>query len=171
MDERTVSFYSDGVRLSGVLVEAGRASRRPALIYSHGWSGAVNDRVLPLMRKLAPEGCVGLAIDHRGFAGSDGPRARCDPREQARDVRNAVSYMLGRDDIDAARIVVVGASFGGAIAVAAGAEDERVAAVVAIVAIGDVGRWLRGLHGAERWDELTERIARGRRRARPARVR
>ena len=36
--ERAVSFYSDGVRLSGVLVEAGRASRRPALIYSHGWS-------------------------------------------------------------------------------------------------------------------------------------
>jgi uncharacterized protein len=158
MPERTVSFYSDGVRLSAVLVEGTEALRRPALIYSHGWSGAVNDRVLPLMRTLADDGFVGLAIDHRGFAGSDGLRARCDPREQVRDVRSGVSYLLGRSDVDPRRIVVVGASFGGAIAVAAGADDGRDALVVAIVAIGDAGRWLRAVHGPDAWHAVNERL-------------
>jgi dipeptidyl aminopeptidase/acylaminoacyl peptidase len=158
MPERRVSFFSDGIRLSGVLVEGAEAPRRPAVVYSHGWSGAVNDRVLPLMRTLAADGFVGLAIDHRGFAGSDGPRCRCDPREQARDVSSGVSYLLGRPDIDPARIVVIGASFGGSIAVAASAADERISALVAIVAIGDSGRWLRSLHGENAWSALQERL-------------
>lgn len=157
--EQRVNVFSDGVRLSAVLVVDDQVSgSRPALIYSHGWSGAVNDRILPLFRRLAEEGFVGLALDHRGFAGSDGLRARCDPREQARDVMNAVSYLRARPDVDARRIIAVGASFGGSIVIGAGAIDPRIAAVVSMVPVGDPARWLRALNGEERWVALMERL-------------
>lgn len=157
--EKRVSLFSDGIRLSAVLVEDDAVtSQRPALVYTHGWSGAVNDRVLPLMRELASEGFTGLALDHRGFAGSDGPRARCDPHEQVRDVANAVSWLLGRPEVDPQRVIVVGASFGGSIAIAAGARDHRVSAVVSMVPVGDAGRWLRALNGEQRWEELMQRL-------------
>jgi pimeloyl-ACP methyl ester carboxylesterase len=160
--ESDVNFYSDGYLLRGVLVLPsgdGAHSPRPAVIYTHGWSGAVNDRALPLLRLLAARGYVGIAIDHRGFAGSDGPtRARCDPREQARDVANTVTYLSTRGDVASDRIAVIGASFGGAIAVAAGALDRRLVGVVSMVGIGDGGRWLQSLHG-DQWSRVQERLA------------
>jgi len=164
----TVHFYSDGWRLQGVLVAPGVpcASGKvvppapwPALVCSHGWSGAVNFRVLPLAARLARAGYLMLVIDHRGFGGSEGPRARCDPREQVRDMSAAATYLAQRPDVDAAALGAIGASFGGAIAIAAAAADQRFMACVAIVALGSGRRWLRELHGEARWAGLTERLA------------
>jgi uncharacterized protein len=164
----TVHFYSDGWRLQGVLVAPGTPCASgpqispapwPALVCSHGWSGAVNFRVLPLAGRLARAGYLTLVIDHRGFGGSDGPRARCDPREQVRDMSAAATYLAQRPDVDAAALGAIGASFGGGIALAAAAADQRFLACVAIVALGSGRRWLRGLHGEEDWSALTERLA------------
>jgi alpha-beta hydrolase superfamily lysophospholipase len=154
-----IHFYSDGYKLRGVLITPAGSGPHPALVYTHGWSGAVNDRVLPLMGKLAAAGFLGLALDHRGFAGSEGPRGRCDPREQVRDVSNAVTYLTSRHDVDASSIAVLGASFGGAIAIGAAAADDRVAAVVSLVGIGDAGRWLRDLHRYSEWYAVEQRLA------------
>jgi pimeloyl-ACP methyl ester carboxylesterase len=158
--EDRVRFYSDGIPMSAVLVvdELTPATSRPAFVYSHGWGGAVNAGALPLVRSLAGVGYVGLAIDHRGFAHSGGTRARCDPNEQARDVSNAVDYLLARPDVDPDRVIVVGASFGGAIAVLSAARDRRLAAAVVLVGVGDGERWLRGVHGDEAWPTLLERL-------------
>ncbi len=160
--EERVRFFSDGVELSAVLVTDDAvddaAAPRPAMIYTHGWSGAVNDRVLPLMRLLAADGYVGLAVDHRGFAESDGVRARCDPHEQARDVSNAATFLLQRPDVDPSRLLVLGASFGGAIAIAAAARDDRLRGVVSMVPMGNGARWLRELNGDERWAGLMARV-------------
>ncbi len=153
-----VHFYSDGLSLRGVLISPGTAGPHPALIYSHGWGGAVNDRVLPLMGLLAEAGYLGLAIDHRGFAGSEGIRGRCDPFEQIRDVSNAVTYLGTRDDVEGDSIAVLGASFGGAIAIAAAAADSRLRAAVSMVGVGDAGRWLRDLRPFYAWYELQQRI-------------
>jgi uncharacterized protein len=150
-----VSFDSDGLRLSGVLVRpAERPGPHPAVVLSHGWSGAVNHRVLPLAEGLAAAGYLSVALDHRGFGGSEGTRARSDPAEQVRDVSAAVTWLAARDDVDASAIGVGGASFGGAIAVAAAARDDRLRACVAIVPVGDGARWLAGLHGEDSWPML-----------------
>jgi uncharacterized protein len=156
--QSSVRFYSDGLALRGVVISPASAGPHPAVVYTHGWSGAVNDRVLPLMARLATSGVLGLAIDHRGFSGSDGPRGRCDPREQVRDVQNAVTYLRTRADVDADRIAVLGASFGGAIAIGAAAADRRLRAVVSLVGIGDAGRWLRSLHRYSEWYALLQRL-------------
>ncbi|MEV0128474.1 alpha/beta fold hydrolase [Dactylosporangium sp. NPDC050688] len=156
-----VHFDSDGLRLRGVLVEPKeRPGPLPALVASHGWSGAVNFRVLPFAARLAQRGYAVLAIDHRGFGGSEGARLRCDPAEQVRDVSNAATYLAGLPEIDPSALGVVGASFGGGIAVAAAAADERLKACIGIVALGDGQRWLSGLHGPAGWPELVDRLAR-----------
>lgn len=156
-----VHFASDGLSLRGVLVRpAQHTGPLPALVASHGWSGAVNFRVLPFAARLAQRGYAVLAIDHRGFGGSEGERLRCDPAEQVRDVSNAATYLAGLPGIDSSALGVAGASFGGGIAVAAAAADQRLKACVAIVPLGDGRRWLSGLHGATAWPELIERLAR-----------
>ncbi|MFC5818622.1 alpha/beta hydrolase [Nonomuraea harbinensis] len=161
VDTEIVHFYSDGLRLTGVLVTPrDRAGAMPALIASHGWSGAVNFRVLPLAGRLARRGYAVLALDHRGFGRSEGARLRCDPCEQVRDVSNAATYLAGRPEIDGSALGVIGASFGGAIAVAAAAADERLRACVALVPLADGRRWLRDLHGSESWPAFLDRVAR-----------
>ncbi len=158
-DAEIVHFFSDGLRLRGVLVTPReRTGDLPALIASHGWSGAVNFRVLPLAGRLAQRGYAVLALDHRGFGGSEGPRLRCDPYEQARDVSAAASYLTTLPGIDASALGVIGASFGGAIAVAAAAADERLRACVPLVPLADGRRWLKGLHDHHTWPRLLERL-------------
>jgi pimeloyl-ACP methyl ester carboxylesterase len=130
-----------------------------AVTISHGWSGAVNERVFPLAERLAALGYAVLAFDHRGFGGSEGPRARCDPNEQVRDVSHGLTFLSSLDRIDPDALGVVGVSFGGAIAVAAGAADPRVKATVSIVGVGDAERWLRSLRPYYEWVSLRERLA------------
>lgn len=150
VDAEIVYFQSDGLRLRGVLVTPKRrAGAVPALVASHGWSGAVNFRVLPLAGRLAQRGYAVLAVDHRGFGGSEGARLRCDPAEQVRDVSEAATYLAGRPEIDGSALGVMGASFGGAIAVAAAAADERLKACLSLVPFADGRRWLEELHGAD----------------------
>ena len=156
----TVHLDSDGLSLQGVLVRPDPATHpgpRPALVLSHGWSGAVNFRVLPLADLLAAAGYVSLALDHRGFGGSDGVRGRSEPAEQARDVSAAAAWLATRDDVDGDALGVLGASFGGAVAIASAARDERLRACVAIVPVGDGDGWLAGLHGTEAWAALRAR--------------
>jgi pimeloyl-ACP methyl ester carboxylesterase len=160
-DAEIVHFYSDGLRLHGVLVTPReRTGPLPALVAGQGWSGAVNFRVLPLAARLAQRGYAVLALDHRGFGGSEGARLRCDPHEQVRDIANAATYLAGRPEIDGSALGVIGASFGGGIAVAAAAADERLRACVALVPLADGRRWLRGLHGPENWPGFLDRLAR-----------
>ncbi|MEV0589927.1 alpha/beta hydrolase [Nonomuraea cavernae] len=161
VDAEIVHFFSDGLRLRGVLVTPREhAGGLPALVAGQGWSGAVNFRVLPLAARLARRGYAVLALDHRGFGGSEGARLRCDPHEQVRDIANAATFLAGRPEIDGSALGVLGASFGGGVAVAAAAADERLRACVAIVPLADGRRWLRDLHGPEDWPAFLERLAR-----------
>lgn len=156
--ETEVAFHSDGHRIAGTLITSPEASRAPALVLSHGWSGAVNERMLPLGRQLATAGYGCLAIDHRGFGGSEGPRARHHPGEQVRDVSHALTYLETLDWVRSDALGVVGVSFGGAIAIAAAAADRRVAAVASIVGIGNAERWLRSLRPFHEWYAFRQRL-------------
>jgi len=156
--EHDVELFSDGIKLGGTLVVPPQDGPRPAVVYTHGWSGAVNDRVLPLARRLAASGYLGLALDHRGFGRSDGPRARCDPFEQVRDISNALTFLSADPRVDRDRFAVLGASFGGSIAAAAGALEPRIKVAVSLVGIGDAGRWLRSLRPYHEWYALERRV-------------
>ena len=73
-----------------------------------------------------------LVFDYRCFGASGGePRQLLDVERQLGDWRAALAYARGRDDLDRERLAVWGTSFGGGHALAIGAEDSGIAAVVA----------------------------------------
>ena len=83
--------------------------------------------------RLADEGFVTLAFDHRNFGDSEGePRQHEDSAGKLADLRDAVGYLASRPEVDPDRIAVVGVCLGGGYAVRAGAFDPRVRAIAGV---------------------------------------
>jgi uncharacterized protein len=101
----------DGERLHGWWVPAARPPRAHAL-FLHGNAGNIGDRV-PHLELLAAAGLDVLAFDYRGYGRSSGR-----PSEQGtyRDAAASVAELLRRPGVDPARVVYLGESLGGAVA-------------------------------------------------------
>src|SRR5262249_21206985 len=127
---RGVGFYSDGLKLSGVLfVPAGpRGSRGPAVVLCPGIQGIKGVGLPDLARALAERGIAALIFDYRGFGQSEGARGRLFPHEQVRDSRAALTYLGEQGDIAPGRLGMLGISLGGGHALTAAAADRRVRA-------------------------------------------
>jgi pimeloyl-ACP methyl ester carboxylesterase len=155
-----VEFFADGHRLDGdlYLPEPG-GGRPPVLIALSGYLGLKGIHPARFARALTPRGWACLCFDYRGFGRSDGERGRIIPQEQAEDVRAAVSFLASVPAVDAGRLGLLGWALGGAIAIAAAADDDRVHAVAAINTIASGERTTRALHDADSWRALGEAIA------------
>ncbi|MFQ5611293.1 MAG: alpha/beta fold hydrolase [Anaerolineae bacterium] len=161
-----VSFFSDGHRLDGLLyTPEGLASeeKRAAVVLCVGYTYLKNLVMPDIAKALNAAGYVALIFDYRGFGDSEGPRWRLIPQEQVNDVRAALTFVAEQPQVDPERLAVLGLSLGGSNAIAAGALDRRVGAVVAIEAIGDGERWLRSLRRHWEWVEFQTRLAEDRR--------
>src|SRR5687768_2928737 len=103
----------DGVRLHGWWVPA-TAPVIGHILLCHGNAGNVGDRVAHVALLVAA-GFDVLAFDYRGYGQSGGR-----PSEQGtyRDARAARTALLGRHGVDGARVVYLGESLGGAVALA-----------------------------------------------------
>ncbi len=156
------AFYSDGLKLSASLYLPASAAPAgyPAIVLCAGFTGT---RALPrydeFAQRFAALGYATLVFDHRGWGDSEGPRHRIYPLEQVADVRNALTFLAGRPELDPDRLSLLGLSFGGANAVYAASFDERVRAVVAVNAIGNGREWLRRLRTEYEWDQWLDRLA------------
>ena len=102
----------DGERLHGWWFAGGRAEPLAHLIFCHGNGGNVAGRV-PFARLLAGAGLDVLLFDYRGYGRSSGRPTEEGTYEDARAARRAV---LARDGVDPARLVLLGESLGGAVA-------------------------------------------------------
>ncbi|MFL5806515.1 MAG: alpha/beta hydrolase family protein, partial [Roseiflexaceae bacterium] len=165
-----IRFYSDGYKLDGLLFSPeglAPGERRPAAVLCVGYT-YLKTMVMPdIAKALTAAGYVALVFDYRGFGASAGPRWRLIPAEQVRDARAALTCLADQPHVDPARLAIVGLSLGGANAIAAGALDQRIGAVVALEAPGDGERWLRSLRRHWEWQEFLARLAEDRsRRAR-----
>ncbi len=140
MKREDVAFYSEGCRLSGHLYlpdDRKEGERRPAVVLAHGFTG-VKELILPqYAERFAAQGWVALAFDYRGFGTSEGQRGRLLALEQVEDIRNAVTYVRTRSEVDPERLGLWGTSYGCGLVVYAAAFDERVKAVVAQIGIAD----------------------------------
>jgi len=140
MKREDVAFYSEGCRLSAHLYlpdDRKEGEQRPAVVLAHGFTG-VKEQILPAYaERFADQGWVALTFDYRGFGTSEGQRGRLLALEQAEDIRNAVTYVRSRPDVDPQRIGLWGTSYGCGLVVYAAAFDQRVKAVVAQIGIAD----------------------------------
>jgi uncharacterized protein len=162
-----VTFFAEGLRLDGDLHLPGDLRpgvRLPAVVACSGYQGLKTIHPERFARALVPHGYAVLSFDYRGFGRSDGERGRLVPQDQVEDVRAAVSFLETREEIDPARIVLLGWALGGGVVIAEAAGDDRVRAVAACNPIGDGERSLRFMHDARTWERLAERIREDRRR-------
>jgi ABC-2 type transport system ATP-binding protein len=114
----------------------------PAVVLLHGFG---SDRTSQLARtaSLVRQGYVVLAPSARGFGDSGGTVSLADRDREGRDLSALIDELARRDEVlrDAPgdpRVALVGASYGGGLALLGGALDDRVDAVVAIAAWYDL---------------------------------
>jgi uncharacterized protein len=167
MEDRPVTFFSDGLRLDGDLhlppdLQAGE--RRPAVIALSGYQGQKVMQPARFARALTPHGFVCLGFDYRGFGGSEGLAGRLVPQEQVEDVRAAISFLETVPEVDPDAISLLGWALGGGVAIATAADDQRVRSVVALNAIGDGETSIRFMHDEASFHDLLARLAADRRR-------
>ena len=82
-------------------------------------------------------------FDHRGFGDSSGERDLFHPKRQLEDWRAAIAFARSLPGVDADRTATFGSSMGGGNALAAAAEDPRVAAAISQVPFLDMWRQAR----------------------------
>jgi ABC-2 type transport system ATP-binding protein len=105
----------------------------PAVLLAHGFGGSKNS-VASDARKLAGKGYVVLTWSARGFGRSNGEIGLDGPGEVA-DASALVDVLAKRSDVrqdapDDPRVGVVGASYGGGLALLLAEHDQRVDAIV-----------------------------------------
>jgi uncharacterized protein len=115
----------DGQRLHGWWVEAEGDSLGHVLL-CHGNAGNVGDRALHA-KLLAAAGFDVLVFDYRGYGRSSG---RPDEQGTYRDARAARAALLREPGVDSSRLVYLGESLGGAVALALALEHPPHALVL-----------------------------------------
>lgn len=152
-------FYADGLRLAGTFTRTPAAGDRPAIVCVHGYTGRKETYMPPFVRDLTGAGFHTLDFYHRGFGDSEGIRNRVDPEEQVRDILAARIWLAEQDEVDSARIGLMGLSHGGGASIKAAAVDREIAAIATVGAPGNGERWQRSKRTAEEWQELQADLA------------
>jgi pimeloyl-ACP methyl ester carboxylesterase len=167
MNEKTISFPSQGLTLAGVLrwptgFKVGE--RRPALVVLHGFgSNKGAENVLGPCAEIEAMGYITLRFDMPGCGDSEGPRGHLICMEQVQATLDAVTFMMGEPSVQTDAIGLIGSSFGAAVAVYAGAVDARVAGVISSGGWGHGENKFKGQHPTpEAWANFTNMLAKGR---------
>ncbi|MHC4201474.1 MAG: alpha/beta hydrolase [Planctomycetota bacterium] len=141
--ERISFVTGDGVAISGWFIPTGPGSRGEVvtLVVLHTLGRTRQDMLqfsLPLWKK----GCNLALIDMRGH-GESGGKYFTYGHHEWHDVVGLVDYLEQRNDGSASNVVVMGASAGGAVAIAAAARDSRIKGLVSIASFADLSRTIR----------------------------
>ncbi len=140
-----VEFTSNGESIHGHLVMPDTVGPFPAICKLHGLPGSP-DQVSGIATEFARAGFVVLVFDFRGFRSSEGIFSISG---EVIDAKNAISFLLDREETAGNRVGLYGASFGGAIAICTAARDERVCMVGVRAPVVDTAAF-----AASRLDEI-----------------
>ncbi len=165
MDEKLqrVTFYSDGLKIAGILFMPDGAEACPGIVLPQGTVGLKEHYRSPVIcSMLADAGFAALTFDYRGFGESEGlkdrPRNQIVPLEQVQDIRDAITFLAAQPGVDPNRLALFGFCWGGSHSVYVGAIDSRVKCVAEVGGIGDGTRWLRSVRQYWEWREFIKRI-------------
>lgn len=144
------SITSGGEVLGGVLVRPdGRVNGRgmPTVLLVHGLA---NDRdesgQFPyISRRLVGEGFCVARFDLRGDRSSQNPGLQLPATQWPHDVLAALAWARAQPEIDADRIVLIGASMGGAVGVTIAVVEHGLRGVVTLGSPADGLRWLKDM--------------------------
>jgi uncharacterized protein len=141
MERQDLTFQAGGEHCAAWFYPAPTGvGTAPIVVMAHGLSGTRRDRLGPFAERFAAAGVAALLFDHRGFGDSGGEADRFHPGRQLGDWRAAIAFARSLPGVDADRVATFGSSMGGGNALAAAADDRRVAAVVSQVPFIDIWR-------------------------------
>ena len=161
MRQEEVSFYSEGVKLKGLLRLPDEGTGPwPGIVQGPGWLGLHDAKLYERYhRSFTAAGYAVLVFDYRGFGASDGARGLFLPMAQCEDIRNAITYLQTRTEADPHRIGLFGSGgTGGANPIVVAAVDQRVKCVVSNYAFASGKDWLRSMRREYEWLELLKRL-------------
>ena len=139
MSRRDLSFASGAETCAAWHYPAsGATGEGPIVVMAHGLSGTRRDRLGPFAERFSAAGFGALVFDHRGFGDSTGEPDLFKPALQLEDWRAAISFARSLPSVDPERVATFGSSMGGGNALAAAAEDRRVAAAISQVPLLDI---------------------------------
>jgi dienelactone hydrolase len=128
----TVTIPSGGDTLEAWFYRPDESVNPPVIVMAHGVAGTKEMRLDVYAEKFTAAGYACLVFDYRHFGGSTGtPRQLLSPKKQTEDWRAALTYARSLPDVDAARVVAWGTSFGGGNVIRVAAEGAPLAAVIA----------------------------------------
>ncbi len=141
MEREDLTFGVDGDACAAWLYPATEgAAEAPVVVMAHGLSGTRRDSLGPFAERFAAAGIAALLFDHRGFGDSGGEPDLFHPRRQLEDWRAAIELARSLPGTDPEQVATFGSSMGGGNALAAAADDRRVAAAVSQVPFIDILR-------------------------------
>src|SRR3954453_17953939 len=139
MDRQEVSFTSGRDRCAAWLYPAlGARDLAPVVVMAQGLTGTRRDRLGAFAERFSEAGIAALVFDHRGFGDSGGEVDLFHPARQLVDWRAAIAFARSLPGLDPDRVATLGSSLGGGNALAAAADDGRVAAAVSQVPFLDI---------------------------------
>ncbi|MFE2088803.1 alpha/beta hydrolase [Streptomyces sp. NPDC059460] len=160
MTVEKVEFSSDGYRLVGDLHLPEPGTERGAVVLTGPFSGVKEQVTGCYAKRFAQRGYLALAFDHRNWGDSEGePRQHEDASAKVSDLRNAVSFLAARPEVDPEKIAVCGVCLGGIYSVQLAAFDPRVKAVALIAAAYNNPGLIRDRFGAENFAALMGQFA------------
>jgi pimeloyl-ACP methyl ester carboxylesterase len=97
----------------------------------HGLGGTKRMRLPAFAERFVAVGYACLIFDYRHFGDSEGePRQLLDIGRQLEDWKAAVAYARSLSEVDPARVILWGTSFGGGHVLSTAADDPKLAAVI-----------------------------------------
>lgn len=103
----------------------------PVIVMAHGLGGTRTMRLPAFAERFVAAGYACLVFDYRHFGDSDGqPRQLLDIGRQLDDWKAAIAHARTLPEVDAAKLVIWGTSFGGGHVLATAADDPTIAAVI-----------------------------------------
>jgi fermentation-respiration switch protein FrsA (DUF1100 family) len=160
MEER-ITYYSDGLKMSGILrlpADYTERGRLPAVIVCPGFMSTAESLPRGFAEELCTGGCIALTLDYRGFGQSEGPRGRVIPMEEVVDISNAISYLQSRPEVNPDQIGLLGISLGGGNSIYVATQDRRAKCVVSMVAMSNAERRMRRFRTDAEWEAFLKRL-------------
>jgi dienelactone hydrolase len=161
MKQEKIHFYSEGCKLQGLLRLPDKGNGPwPGIVQGPGWLGLHDAKLYERYhRSFTEAGYAVLVFDYRGFGDSEGERGLILPMWQAEDIRNGITYMQTRSEVDPNRIGLFGSGgTGGAQPIYVAAVDHRVKCVVSNYGFFSGKDWLRSMRREYEWVALLERL-------------
>jgi len=155
-----ITFWSEGIDCAADLFLPDGPGPHPGIVMGHGWN-QTKQGLRTEASRVRDIGIAVMLIDYRTIGKSGGsPRGQIFPRNQVEDLRNAVTYLRRRPEVDPERIGIYGVSFAGGLALQATAFDRRIKVCVSQSPIVSGRRWMREIRNSYGYDQLLVRLER-----------